>query len=299
MTTGSSRREFLSATVAGATAGLLGEAASGRTDPPAGPILRIQPRYHRWHVDPGVEWLEANTTHATVDWAIPTSQAAVVLVDVWDHHYLKDTEARAETIIQETLVPWLAACRASGMRIIHAPSSGMARAHPNWVRLPAVPGERPPRQDWPPAAFRAKTGEFQAFSRPKEPREEERRQIREGITMHPKVQPLSGEPVVADGDELHRYCRQEGILFLLYAGFNTNACILFRDYGTVAMALRGYEVILVRDCTTGMESRDTHATLGQTQGAILLLEMFSGYSTTSAEILAGLPHGDTGRKPTG
>ncbi len=56
------------------------------------------------------------------------------------------------------------------------------------------------------------------------------------------------------------------------------------------MNQRGYEVIVVRDCTTGMESSKTQATLSQTQGAILFLEMFGNSSVTSDEIIAGLPH---------
>ncbi|MEZ6076958.1 MAG: hypothetical protein R3C56_15215 [Pirellulaceae bacterium] len=29
--------------------------------------LHIKPQYHRWHVDPGVEWLESNTAAASLD----------------------------------------------------------------------------------------------------------------------------------------------------------------------------------------------------------------------------------------
>jgi hypothetical protein len=52
------------------------------------------------------------------------------------------------------------------------------------------------------------------------------------------------------------------------------------------MSNRGYQVILIRDCTTGMESRDT-AYAGQTTNGVLLLEMFGQYSTTSDEIKKG------------
>ena len=54
------------------------------------------------------------------------------------------------------------------------------------------------------------------------------------------------------------------------------------------MGRRGYEIILLRDCTTGMESFETHQTLGQTRGAVLFLEMFGHYSLTSEELIAGL-----------
>jgi nicotinamidase-related amidase len=93
---------------------------------------------------------------------------------------------------------------------------------------------------------------------------------------------------VATGQELHLWCREKGVLFLLFAGFNTNACILHRDYGTIDMNRRGYTVVIVRDCTTGMESAQTHEALGQTINAILLSEMFGRYSVSSEEMISGL-----------
>lgn len=249
--------------------------------------LNIRPRYHRWHVDPGVEWLEANTDFAQLDWTIPLPQVALVLVDVWDRHYLKDAEARAETIINERFVPLLAGARRVGLPIIHAPSPPQAMSHPNWIGADRPSKSASIADNWPPAEFRSKSGQFAAYSRPAEPREPELSQLRAGLKIHPRVMPAGDEPVVATGDELHELCSGRGILFLIYAGFNTNACILMRDYGTLAMSQRGYEVILLRDCTTGMESRHTLPTLGQTNGAVLLLEMFGQYSITSDELLAG------------
>ena len=51
---------------------------------------------------------------------------------------------------------------------------------------------------------------------------------------------------------------------------------------------RGYEVIILRDCGTAMESFETHDTLDQTRGTILFLEMYGKYSLTSEELIAGL-----------
>lgn len=282
------RREFLSMSAA-ASAAILGavSAETAASAPlPRTSLLQLRPRYHRWHVDPGVEWLETNTDSAQLNWTVPLRQVALVLVDVWDHHYLKDAEARAEAIIQQQFVPLLAGCRKAGMTILHAPSPGHARQHPNWVG--AGRSQASDKSDaWPPAAFRSKAGEYAAYRRPVEPREAELGRLRAGLKIHPLAVPIGNEPVVATGDELHEVCRKSGILFLVFAGFNTNACILARDYGTLAMSRRGYEVILLRDCTTGMENRDTQPTLSQTTGAVLLLEMFGQYSTTSEELLAG------------
>jgi nicotinamidase-related amidase len=251
-------------------------------------VLHIHPRYHRWFVDPGVEWIETNTGYASLDWNIPASQVAIVLVDVWQRHYLKDTEDRAETIINSSLVPLLSACRKSGINIIHAPSPEVAALHPNWVKLQSKAELQQKRDDWPPAEFLNSTGPYKSFAMPFEPREEERNNL-PALTFHPLVKPVGKEPVVATGEELHRYCKQNRILFLLFAGFNTNACILVRDYGTLQMRNRGYSVVVVRDCTTGMESKETQPTLSQTNGAILFLEMFGHFSVTSGDIISGLP----------
>jgi nicotinamidase-related amidase len=286
-----SRRDFLkinSMTALGAGVSL--SMISSATAHPASKTLHIKPRYHRWHVDPGVEWLETNTGYATLDWHLPLSQTALVLVDVWQRHYLKDTEERGENIINKNLVPMLNICRKSGLRVIHAPSPEVAQQHPNWIKLINPEEAKTKRDDWPPREFRTLSGQYHQYQRPHEPREEERRNLPE-LTFHPKVRPLANEAVVASGEELHRYCKKEGVLFLLFAGFNTNACILSRDYGTIQMSNRGYQVVLVRDCTTGMESARTHATLAQTENAILLLEMFGQYSVSSEEINNGFAPG--------
>ncbi|MEJ7692765.1 isochorismatase family protein [Daejeonella sp.] len=248
--------------------------------------LHIRPRYHRWHVDPGQEWLETNTRYANLDWNLPVSQTALVLLDVWQRHYIKETEYRAEKIINDKYLPLLAKVREQGMQVIHAPSPEAAMKHPNWVKLVSRVEMNPPKDTWPPVEFRNLSGPYRAYRRPTEPREAERQALPE-LTFHPKVTPRANEAVVATGEELHRYCKQKGILFLLYAGFNTNACIISRDYGATQMTNRGYSVSLLRDCTTGMETKETQAKLLQTNGAILLLEMFGQYSITSDEVLKG------------
>ena len=109
--TGSTRRKFITqSTIAGIGTvfgmGIKSSLYAGATKPvkragsKTNRILSVKPRYHRWHVDPGVEWIETNTGYATLDWKIPLSQTAIVLLDVWQRHYMKDTEARAEEIIQ-------------------------------------------------------------------------------------------------------------------------------------------------------------------------------------------------------
>ena len=245
--------------------------------------LHIRPRYYRWHVNHGDEWLETNTRYAELDWDILLSQTALVLVDVWDRHYLKDTEARAEVIIKEKLAPLVDTCRKAGLQIIHAPSPELAREESRWVKIPIQNLQK--LDDWPPYEFRSKSGAYKAYAKPFEPREEEVAKHVACLKLHPLMQPEGNDVVIATGDELHQYCKQKGIMFLFYAGFNTNACILLRDYGTLRMSERGYDAIIIRDCGTGMESFETQAGLWQTRGTILFLEMFGRYSVSSDDLI--------------
>lgn len=248
--------------------------------------LQVKPRFHDWIVEEGDEWLEVNTGQAKLDWNIPVSQCALVFLDVWQRHYLKETEERAENIINEKYVPLLKKCREFGMEVIHCPSPSVAKTHKNWVKLMTDSELKSAQDSWPPTEFRNLTGPFNAYKRPFKPKEAERNAL-PALTFHPKVIPINKEAVIAYGDELHRYCKQKGILFLFFAGFNTNACMITRDYGALQMNYRGYQVSVIRDCTTGMESRETQAGLLQTNGALLFFEMYGQYTVTSDEMIGG------------
>ena len=146
--------------------------AGGPRETKEGIVLRISPRYYRWHVDPGVEWTEANTRYANLNWEVPLEQCALVLVDVWNSHYLKETLERTEKAMVDHVMPTVEAARASKMPIIHCPAPGLAETHPNWVKLippdESIPGPVDP--EWPPPGFRGSTGEFEQYARPPEPR---------------------------------------------------------------------------------------------------------------------------------
>ena len=91
---------------------------------------------------------------------------------------------------------------------------------------------------------------------------------------------------MATGDQLHELLRANGLLHLVYVGFATNWCILNRDYGMRAMAQRGYNMILLRDATMGVEFPDTLAAEMATEMAIRELEQQLGFSATKDDFLA-------------
>jgi hypothetical protein len=254
--------------------------------------LHIKPRYFRLCTDPGVEQAEGNFRYASLDWQMPLNEAAVVCVDVWAWHYASDTLQRTDAVTRQKIAPLIRACRRYGLQVIHAPADPVASKHPNWVRL--LGGDKPlpayPNSPlWPPEEFRKKQGRYAQYARPHEPQEDERnRHCYEKRWFHSEVQPEGDEAVVVNGEELHRLCARRGILHLFYVGFHTNACMVLRDYAPYAMTPKGYDCILVRDCTTGMETNETQADLTCTRGQIASFEQFGVYTVTSDELAEAL-----------
>ena len=255
--------------------------------------IRLCPRYYRLYTDPDVDIAEANFRHRTLDWPVRLADTALVSLDVWNYHFARDTLDRIESITVNRIAPVVAACRRAGLQVIHAPAPRIAQRHPNWVRL--VPDHEKPQPQWPrspawpPTEFKQRTGGYGALARPQEPQEAERNRVRETqMDFHPAVKPVGDEAVIATGEELHRLCAQRGVLILIYVGFNTNACMVMRDYGTLPMRSRGYEVILLRDCTTGMETHETLPGLACTRGQIASLEQFGAHTMTSDDLIAAL-----------
>jgi nicotinamidase-related amidase len=107
-----------------------------------------------------------------------------------------------------------------------------------------------------------------------------RRGVVECLLPHPE------DFVIATGDQLHRLCRANGIMHLVYGGFAANMCVPGRDYGTRAFATRGYTIILLRDGTTAIEAHTTLDGFGLTEAAIIETEMIIGYTALSTDMIA-------------
>jgi len=266
--------------------------------------LALRVRHYQFDFAEGQSWVEENTHSTEAEYSFKPQEMALVLVDCWDRHYLKSFLARSDQIVRERLVPVREACHEAGITVIHAPSAAQARKYPQWLHY-AGDDELFARHtattpDWPPPAFRSRSGEYEQFA--KQPGavvqawrvvESDQRRI------VPELEPRDDEFVVATGRQLHRLLRHRKILHLLYAGFATNMCVLARDYGMRTMYHRGYNTILLRDCTTGIEAHDTVATLGLTQAAIREAEMLLGFTADSLDLEAAIRQHVTARdQPT-
>jgi nicotinamidase-related amidase len=210
-----------------------------------------------------------------------------VLVDVWSTHYIDSWLRRARDVTQTKIVPLLEAARRARLLTIHAPSPFIADRYLAGPQ-PAVVVTDPAPPDWPPPAFRSiyRTGEYARFGRDQEP-------ILKGVyeryetelDISPAAAPIAGEPIIHTGPQMHALLAERGILHLFYAGFATNWCMIGRDYGIYAMNDRGYNIILVRDATSGIEFHDTVDTEAATQMQIREIETKNGWSTTTQALI--------------
>lgn len=251
--------------------------------------LSLNVRHYQFDFAEGTAWLEENTREVESARKFNPAETALVLVDCWDRHYLKSFLERSDQIISEQIVPVRDACHQAGITVIHAPSPSQAKRYPQSVQYAADddlfgPSPHAHQPEWPPAAFRQRTGEYQEFAKPPGAVVQAWRVVEaDQRKIAPELEPREGEFVISTGRQLHRLCRHLKILHLLYVGFAANMCMLARDYGMRSMHQRGYNVVLLRDCTTGIEARDTVQTQTLKQAAVLEVEMMLGFTSTSGE----------------
>ncbi|MCY3762212.1 MAG: isochorismatase family protein, partial [Gemmatimonadetes bacterium] len=170
----------------------------------------------------------------------------------------------------------------AGLTIVHAPCPEVAAQFDQLARHRPPPHE--PEPDWPPADFRNRQGAYAAYRGPRDqppgiPRIEP-------LGMSPAIEVEDDDFVVATGQQLHDLCRERRILHLVFAGFATNWCVLGRDYGMRAMRRRGYNLILLRDATMGVEFPDTLGELTATELAVREAEQQIGFSASNEDFLA-------------
>jgi len=261
---------------------------SGKTQPQT---LNLRVRHAREVTDLNVPCREENFGYTYMDWPIPVSQSAVVLVDCWATHPVESFMQRADQIVREKIHPVVQAARSIGLPVIHGPAPQWVR---NYPQSAAYFEERSVDQcaepDWPPQVFRLRQRPYETFGAHKlwhEPTQIRywEQNPKPSLRVHQLLEPTAEDFVIIDGNQLHRLCMDEGILHLIYAGFATNICVQYRDYGMRPMVARGYNVILIRDATTGIEFAGTAEYLALTQAAVHNIEMKVGPSITSRQMI--------------
>jgi len=226
--------------------------------------LRITVRYLAMDSTGPDDNVEANIAPVDEPYEIEPRAAALILVDTWNKHTIRSHQEATERVMRERIAPLLLAVRAAGLPVIYAPSPDVATRYEQWQQRFGAPRRKAGSpsvgsQEWPPSGLRRREEPYEAYRRRPGETWPDWDGRRPWDAISESIAPVPSDCVVANGDELHELLAERRSLFLFYAGFATNICVLHRDYGILAMGARGYLPILMRDCTIGIETR---ATLG-------------------------------------
>lgn len=234
--------------------------------------------YNRWQV-----------IEREVSWAI--RETALVLCDVWDHHWCRGAVERLEAMLPR-MNQVARAARAAGVQIVHAPSEtvGFYAGSPARRRVLEVsPVPPPPPLDHaePPlpvdtshgSSDTGETSSHKAWSR-----------------QHPAIEIDQGRDAISDdGREVYSFFQVRGIRRMLLMGVHANMCILNRSFAIKQMVRWGVEVALIRDLTDAMYDPASSPYVSHDEGTRLVIayiEKFWCPTVESQRLLAAL-----GRRP--
>ena len=131
--------------------------------------MRLRVRYYQDSTPAGEECHESAFIRRELDIDLPPERTALVLVDMWNVHFIRSWIERAERISRDFVIPAIDAARAAGIAVIHAPCPEVARQYPDHLpTLPPAPPQPPSGPDWPPAEFRGRSGEYAAYRGPRD-----------------------------------------------------------------------------------------------------------------------------------
>jgi nicotinamidase-related amidase len=252
--------------------------------------MQLRVRYFQDSTPADEECRESGFIRRELDMELPPERTALVLVDMWNVHFIRSWIERAERISREFVIPAIDAARDAGLTVIHAPCPEVARQYPdNLPSVPPAPPQPSAGPDWPPAEFRGRSGEYAAYRGPRDQPPgiaTHWDDVKGDLSMSPLVDVRPDDPVIATGRELHHVLAERGIVHTVYAGFAANWCLMGRDYGIRAMSRYGYHMVVLRDCTTAVEFPDTVDDCLVTEVVIREIEQQYGFSASNEDFLA-------------
>ena len=261
--------------------------------------IRMQVRYRRMmkvsHPNHESNFL---TDEKTI--SLPVEQTGFVLVDLWDCASVPEELKpggtsfceRAGEITSTRIEPALEAARRIGLTVIHAPTSYVARKYPDFLQRsevlvtdPAAPPAA--RQTWPPVEARQAWGREMEEARYGDYSPAEHRLREAGTTIPGEAFPAEGDWVIGSSQQMRAVCSHQRLLNLIYVGFATNMCLLYKPGALWEMSRLGYRCVVLRDCTTAVESGDTYDGLWMTRTFVDWFEMFAlAYTARSDDFVS-------------
>lgn len=191
-----------------------------------------------------------HTTTTPATW--PANQTALIVCDMWDKHWCKESERRVGQMVERANA-FVAAARRRGVFIIHCPSDTLEfyKDHPGRKLAMAAPKVEPkvPLQRWC-KLVAAKEGPLPIDDTDggcDTPTITERVWTRQ----HPTIVIEPGD-AITDSEEAYYLLRQRDIRNVMVLGVHTNFCVLGRPFGIRQLCQQGLTVALVRDLTDSM-----------------------------------------------
>jgi nicotinamidase-related amidase len=219
-------------------------------------------------------------------------KTAVIVCDMWDDHTCKGAARRVAALVPR-FNEFLAAARARGALVIHAPSDviGFYKDYPQRRRaLEAPPAPAPMEMIRRPfdatceGRFPFDNDKWHCDCQPPCPDVRPYPWTRE----HPGIVIAPEDVISADGREIWNVMEARGITNVLMTGVHTNYCILARSFGIRQMVMLKRPVVLVRDMTDALYNPKDAPFVSHERGTELVIEHIERYwcpSIRSSDVL--------------
>ena len=215
---------------------------------------------------------------------ITAPNAAIVICDMWDKHWCKSATNRCEEIAKR-MEPVIAAARAKGVLIIHAPSECMKSYADTPQRKLAQSATRaePPaarKIDEPPLPIDDSDGGCHDVPQCK--------QGQAWTKENPNLHIAEGDAISDNGQEIYNLLRARNIRMLMVMGVHTNMCVLGRSFAIRQMTKWEIPCVLVRDLTDTMYNPRMRPMVPHEEGTKLVVEHIEKYwcqSISSKDLL--------------
>lgn len=217
------------------------------------------------------------TVTETASW--PARSTALVLCDVWDHHWCPAAEARLTRLLPR-MQEVITTLRSRGVQIIHAPSETMTfyegSAARRRVQL-APPLDPPPDM--------THENPLLPIATPNGGCDSPGAVVASPWTrQHPAIAiDVSVDGVSDNGRELFAFYRERGVRHVLIMGVHTNMCILNRSFAIKQLARWGVAVALVRDLTDAMYDPADPPYVSHEEGTRLVVEYIEKFWCPTVE----------------
>ncbi|MGQ9513975.1 MAG: isochorismatase family protein [Thermoproteota archaeon] len=195
----------------------------------------------------------------------PTSEAAILICDMWDKHWSGGASERVEAMAPR-MNEVVKQARENGVQIIHSPSETMefyagAPARKRMLEVARVAPPIPSAHDDPPLPIDDSNGGSDTGEKP---------WYKAWSRQHPAIEiDQEKDGISDDGVEIYSFIQSKGIRWLIIMGVYTN---INRSFGIKQMVRWGMNVVLVRDLTDAMYNPAMRPYVSHEEGTRLVVE---------------------------